>query len=127
MPANQRAQYPMSDRARGFQVDAMSLPNGGLHDIFGVWSPSSHQYHREGLDVDFNDSAAESPDTAPGQLQSPRDVLRSVCSGVRYEIAGQRFPVDCDPHFNDRTRTTIHYHVYLVPIARRNALLPWRQ
>lgn len=42
----------MDDRQTPLNINDMSLPNGGLFDIGGRWSPS-HDYHRIGRDADI--------------------------------------------------------------------------
>lgn len=119
--AKPNATHPMSN-AR-FEVSAMSLPFGGLHDIQGrwTWAGFGHQQHKDGVDIDFNDASVEdSMPTSPSSA-SPRAKMKAICQRQYYRVApDDSIRLDCQFHTN-------HFHLSAVPQHRRDALLPWRR
>ena len=125
---NQRnpTSYPMTNPGRRFKVDAMSLPLGGLHDIYGQWTSDAggHELHREGLDVDVNDVGVE--DTVPRGAQSPQQRFIEICEERRYQFSStDTFNLSCPVHGSGTGNA--HFHVYMVPQTRRGSVLPWRR
>ena len=102
-------------------------------DVRGVWRASSHSLHKEGLDVDVNNRAVEELNVARGDSLSPRARFVSLCAQYEFSYGGRTFNLECDPHANflganvNLPSTLIHFHIYVIPVADRPAVLPWRQ
>ena len=108
-----------------FTLDATSIPDGGLLDIKGTWRTGGHILHREGLDADFNDRGAEDALKSGSDSSSPRERLQSICGKVWFHLnVVDSMRLDCKIHLDGTPQT--HFHAFLVPQSRRDALLPWR-
>lgn len=121
--------HPMANADREFQIDAFSLPNGGLHDVAGTWGAGriGHVLHRDGLDIDVNDREVE--DTMPRvlpdgtRLTSPSSRFVALCEERTFTVGLGVYPLACEPHGRG---TNVHFHILMVP-QRDRAAMPWRQ
>jgi len=109
----------MDNRQTPLNINDMSLPNGGLFDILGHWTPRHHT-HRVGRDVDIrttrsfpmvpavrNGVLLTAEKLANGSTQYRNKAFEALCVELSDE-----FNVRAIVNIHDPNSPNEHYHVY---------------